>query len=93
MGCVIVCAPQIVVSLGLVLVHFLLVWGSTGLVRFEFEVWVPFRFPGKPVFAFPYYRWQMSRLCIFYRLALNYFLEFRDPRITRGVIFWRPKCT
>ena len=38
------CAPQIVVSLGLVLVGFLLVLGSLGLVRFEFEVWGPFRF-------------------------------------------------
>ena len=32
------------------------------------------------------YRWQISRLCIFYRPTLNYFLEFLDPRIKRGVI-------
>ena len=53
LGCIIVCAPQIVVSLGLVLVGFLLVLGSLGLVRFEFEVWGPFRFSGKPVSIFP----------------------------------------
>ena len=59
-GCIIVCAPQIVVSLGLVLVHFLLVWGSLGLVRCEFEVWVPFRFPGFPVNRFSHFRYALS---------------------------------
>ena len=51
-----VCAPQIVVSLWLVLVGFLLVLGSLGLVRCEFEVWGPFRFPGFPVNRFPPFR-------------------------------------
>ena len=54
-GCIIVCAPQIMVSLGLVLVGFLLVLGSLG-VRCEFEVWGPFRFPGFPVNRFPHFR-------------------------------------
>ena len=46
------CAPQIVASLGLVLVSFLLVWGSVGLVRFEFEILGPIRFSGKLVSTF-----------------------------------------
>ena len=36
-------------SSGLVLIRFLLVWGSLGLVRFDFEVWGTIRFPGFPV--------------------------------------------
>ena len=47
------------VSLGLVLVSFLLVWGSLGLVRFEFEVLGPFRFPGFPVNRFPHSRYAL----------------------------------
>ena len=39
-------------SSGLVLVRFLLVWGSLGLVHFEFEILGSIRFPGKPVSAF-----------------------------------------
>ena len=48
------------VSLGLVLVGFLLVLGSLGLVRFEFEVWGPFRFPGFPVKRFPHFRFGLG---------------------------------
>ena len=59
-GCIIVCAPQIVVSLGLVLVGFLLVLGSLGLVRFEFDVWGPFRFPGFPLNRFPHFSYALS---------------------------------
>ena len=54
-GCIIVCAPQIVGSSGLVLVRFLLVWGSLGLVHCEFEILGPIRFPGFPVNRFPHF--------------------------------------
>ena len=43
------------VSFGLVLVGYLLVLGSLGLVRFEFEVLRPLRFPGFPVNWFPHF--------------------------------------
>ena len=54
-GCIIVCAPQIVGNSGLVLVRFLLVCGSLGLVRCEFEILGPIRFPGFPVNRFPHF--------------------------------------
>ena len=44
----------------LVLVRLWLVWGSLGLVRFEFEILGPIRFPGFSVNRFPYFRCALS---------------------------------